>query len=98
MFHLDADDADGRPMKVQYGGALAGTPEPLPGGDGTLQLVLRRNGPRSIESVLLRGGQVVDRWTRKLSPDGQSITMVQHVRSPDGRELKNSSTYRRTKR
>ena len=96
MFSLDGEDADGRSIRFQYGGALDGTAQPLPDGDGTLQLVLRQDDPRSIESLLLRGAQVVDRWTREIFPDGQTMTMIQYVRSPDGRELKNRSTYRRT--
>ncbi len=96
MFSLDGDDADGRTIKTRYGGALDGTPRRLPDGDGTLQLVLRQAGPRSIESVLLRGGKVADRWTREIALDGQTMTVTQHVRSPDGRELKNRSIYRRS--
>ena len=66
MFSLDGEDADGRSIRFQYGDALDGTAQPLPGGDGTLQLVLRQDDPRSIESLLLRGAQVADRWTREI--------------------------------
>jgi len=38
MFTLDADDADGRPMKFTYGGELDGREQPLPDGAGVLVL------------------------------------------------------------
>ena len=97
LFSLDADDADGKPMKVQYGGPLDGSGQALPG-DGGLVVVLKRLNERSIESVLKRGETVLDRWTRDLSEDGESMTITQYVSRPNGPGLRNTGVYRRVAR
>jgi len=57
MFTLDGEDADRKPMKFTYGGALDGRDQPLPGRDAVL--VLTRYDERNIESALKRSGKVV---------------------------------------
>lgn len=94
FFLLDGEDGEGRPIKFQYGGPTDGSAQPLPGGDG-LELVLKRDGERTIESILKRGEAMLDRWTRELSPDGQTIKMTQFVSNPSGRTFQNASLYRR---
>jgi len=59
MFTLDGEDADRKPMKLTYGGALDGRDQPLPGSDAVL--VLTRYDERNVESTLKRGGSIVDR-------------------------------------
>jgi hypothetical protein len=95
MFTLDAEDADGRPLRFTYGGELDGRDQPLPGGDAVL--VLTRKDAHNIESVLKRGGKVVDRWTRELLLDLRTMRIVQHGVKPDGVEFRNTSIYRRVK-
>jgi hypothetical protein len=95
MFTLDAEDADGKPLKFTYGGWLDGRDQPLPGRDAVL--ILTRYDANNIESVLKRGGKVVDRWTRELLPDLRTMRIVQHGVKPDGAELRNTSIYRRVK-
>src|SRR5262249_48869375 len=92
-FTLDADDADGRPMKFSYGGELDGREQPLPEGAGAL--ILTRLNEHTIESVGERGGKVVDRWTREVLPDGKAMRIIQHGFAPDGGKLQNRSLYRR---
>jgi len=94
QFHLDGDDADGKPMKFSYGGPLDGVDKPIPNSDAALALT--RLGKHIIESTLKRDGKVVDRWTRELLPDGQSMRIVQHLVGPDGKKRLNTSLYRRT--
>jgi phosphoribosylanthranilate isomerase len=94
QFHLDGDDADGKPMKFSYGGPLDGIDKPIPNSDAALALT--RLDKHIIESTLKRDGKVVDRWTRELLPDGQSMKIVQHVVGPDGKKFLNTSVYRRT--
>jgi phosphoribosylanthranilate isomerase len=94
QFHLDGDDADGKPMKFSYGGPLDGLDKPIPGSDAAL--VLRRLDDRTIESTLKRNGKVVDRWTRELLPDGKTMKIVQHVVGAGGEKFLNTSFYRRT--
>jgi hypothetical protein len=93
MFTLDGEDADRKPMKFTYGGALDGRDQPLPGSDAVL--VLMRYDQRNIESVLKRGGKVADRWTRELLPDLNTMRIIQHGVKPDGSESQNVSIYRR---
>ncbi len=95
MFTLDGGDADGRPLKFRYGGELDGREQALPGGEAAGVLILNRLNERTIESVLKRGGKVVDRWTRELLPDGKTMQIIQYGLSPDGGELRNTSLYRR---
>jgi hypothetical protein len=95
MFTLDGKDADGKPMKFTYGGELDGRDQPLPGTDAVL--VLTRCNERNIESVLKRGGKVVDRWTRELLPDLNTMRIIQHGVKPDGSKFQNASLYRRSK-
>ncbi len=92
MFILDGEDSEGRSIKFQYGGALDGSGQSLPGG---ATLILRRVDERQIESILQRGDTVLDRWMRELNADGQSIQMTQFVRDSSGRDLRNLSVYRR---
>ena len=91
LFTLDAEDADGNPLKFTYGGALDGADREIAPGT---TLTLTRLDERSIESTLKRNGQVADRWTRVLQPDG-TMLITQFVAAPDGRELRNTSLYRR---
>lgn len=95
MFTLDADDADGKLLKVAYGGELDGTDQPLAGTDAVL--ILRRYDERNIESVLKRGGTIVDRWTREILQDLQTMKIVQHGYKPDGEEFRNTGIYRRVR-
>jgi hypothetical protein len=67
-------DADGKPMRVRSGGPLDGTPQLLPAGDSTPKLVLKRHAP--VKALLLRGDQVIDRWTREVSADGRPMTII----------------------
>jgi hypothetical protein len=93
MFTLDGEDADRKPLKFTYGGELDGRDQPIPGMDAVL--VLTRLDANNIESVLKRGGKVVDRWTRELLPDLQTMRIVQHGVKPDGVAFQNTSIYRR---
>jgi hypothetical protein len=92
-FTLDGEDADRMPMKFTYGGALDGRDQPLPDGDAVL--VLTRYDERNIESALKRGGTIVDRRTRELLPDLNTMRIVQHGVKPDGSTFQNVSLYRR---
>jgi phosphoribosylanthranilate isomerase len=94
-FHLDGDDADGKRMTFSYGGALDGREQPTPSNDAVL--VLARHSKILIESVLKRGGKVVDRWTREILPGRDTMRITQHVVRPDGSEARNVSMYRRRK-
>jgi len=95
QFHLDAEDAEGKPLKVTYGGPLDGRDQPIPGTNTVL--VLTRIDQNTIESVLKREGQIVDRWTREMLPDLKTIRIIQHGSQPSGEEFRNTSFYRRTK-
>jgi phosphoribosylanthranilate isomerase len=94
-FHLDGDDADGKRMTFSYGGALDGREQPIPSSDATL--ILTRYSKILIESALKRGGKIVDRWTRAILPDRDTMRITQHVVRPDGSEARNVSIYRRRK-
>ena len=91
-FTLDADDADGRPMAFTYGGKVDGEDRALPGPDLTLTL---SRDERLIESVLKKNGIVIDRWTRALAPDGETMTITQHGVRPNGEPFRNTGIYRR---
>ncbi len=95
QFHLDADDADGKLIKITYGGALDGREKPIPG--TTAVLVLTRLDENLIESILKRDGQIVDRWTREILPDRNTMRVIQYVNQPSGEKFRNTSFYRRSK-
>jgi hypothetical protein len=92
-FILDADDADGKGMNVTYGGHLDGRDQSIPGTDAVL--VLTRFDQNNIESTLKRSGKIVDRWTREILPDRDTMRIVQHGLHPDGSAFRNSGLYRR---
>jgi hypothetical protein len=94
-FLLDADDADGKQLNVTYGGPLDGRDQPIPGTDAIL--VLTRYDQNNIESTLKRGGKIVDRWTREILPDRNTMRITQHGFKPDGTAFRNVGLYRRTK-
>jgi hypothetical protein len=93
MFHLDAEDADRKPIQVTYGGELDGREQALAG--GAAALVLTRYSENLIESTLKREGKVVDRWTREMLPDRKTIKITQYVLRPNGEELLNTGIYRK---
>src|SRR5271165_5669551 len=93
MFHLDAEDADQKPIKVSYGGELDGREQSLAG--GAAALILTRYNENVIESTLKRQGQVVDRWTREMLPDRHTMKITQYVLRPGGEELLNTSISRK---
>jgi phosphoribosylanthranilate isomerase len=95
-FHLDADDADGKLIKVTYGGVLDGREQSIPELAGAA-LVLHRPAANLIESLLKRDGKIVDRWTRELLPDNDAMRIVQHVDLPTGEKFRNTGIYRRIK-
>ncbi len=95
LFHLDADDADGKLIRVTYGGPLDGRDQPLAGNN--VALVLTRLDDRTIESSLKRDGKIVDRWTRELLPGNQEMLITQHGIKPDGQSFRNTGIYRRVK-
>jgi hypothetical protein len=92
IFHLDADDPDGKLLQFTYGGPLDGVGrEVAPGAVLRLTLV----DERTIDSTLERDGKVVDHWRRELAPDGASITFTQIGKTPERRPFKNVSVYYR---
>src|ERR1700757_452828 len=95
LFHLDADDSDGRLIRVTYGGPMDGRDQPLSGKD--VALVLTRLDERTIECSLKREGKVVDRWTRDLLLGNQEMLITQHGTRPDGQPFRNTGIYRRVK-
>ena len=58
-FELDADDADGKPIHVVYGGKLDGVDRPHEGYPVTVSFAMVEDG--SIESVAWKNGVAVDR-------------------------------------
>jgi hypothetical protein len=94
-FDLDADDADGKPMHVVYGGKLDAVDYPVPGYPVTVGLALLEDG--SIESVAKKDGIVLDRWTRTLTADHDALLICQHKTDPAGNKLRNEGLYRKMK-
>jgi|SRR5450432_1269075 phosphoribosylanthranilate isomerase len=95
QFHLDADDADGKPLNFTYGGQLDGREQPIRAAGAVL--VLTRINENYIESTLRRDGTIVDRWTREMLPGGKTMRIVQFGNKPNGEEFRNASLYQRTK-
>ncbi len=92
-FTLDGDDADGKPMFFVYGGALDGQDRPIP--NSPISLSLQILDDHTIESAAKKDGQIIDRWTRTLTDDGNSLVIRQHGTRPNGETFINESTYRR---
>src|SRR5262245_45692591 len=92
-FILEAEDAEGNPLKFTYGGPLDGRDQPLPGTDAIL--ILTRDDENNSESTLKRGGKIVDRWTREILPDCNTMRIIQHGFKPDGSPFCNTGLYRR---
>ena len=92
-FILDADDADRKQLNVTYRGPLDGRDQPLPGTDAIL--ILTRYDQSNIESTLKRAGKIVDRWTREILPDRNTMRIIQHGFRLDGTAFRNTGLYRR---
>jgi hypothetical protein len=92
-FILDADDADGKQLNFTYGGSLDGRDQPLPGTDAIL--ILTRYDQNNIESTLKGGGKIVDRWTREILPDRNTMRIIQHGFKPDGTAFRNTGLCHR---
>jgi len=78
---------------VTYGRELDGRDQPPGGGDAALALT--RLGENMIETTLKRRGTVVDRWTRELLPDRETMKITQLMLRPSGEEFRNTSIYRK---
>lgn len=94
QFTLDAEDADKKPMHFAYDGLLDGSRQELPGG---AVLILKREGPNRIDSMLEQEGKVVDHWSRELMPGGDAICFTQYHEGVADAPLRNVSVYRRVK-
>lgn len=94
LFHLNADDADGKLIQVTYGGSLDGRDQRLPG--NKVALVLTRLDEKRIESSLKRD-KIADRWTRELLAGNQELLITQHGTKPDGQPFGNRGIYCRVK-
>jgi hypothetical protein len=94
-FVLDADDADGKRMHHVYGGNLDGDDIPIPG--TPLTLALGKPDEYTIESTLKEDGRVLDRWTRVVQEDGDTMLITQHGFCPDGKPFRNNGIYRRVR-
>jgi hypothetical protein len=92
-FSLDGDDADGKPMYFVYGGALDGQDRPIP--NSPISLCLQWLDDHTIESAAKKDGRVIDRWTRTISDDENSLVLRQHGTRPNGEPFTNTSVYRR---
>ena len=60
----------------------------------------QRSGPSIHGTTVIlvkRDGKVVDRWTRTVQPDGQTMLITQHGVGPDGRPFRNNGVYRRVR-
>ncbi len=82
-----------KPMHHVYGGKLDGAAVPIPG--TSLTLTLEKPDDHTIVSVLKKDGLVLDRWSRVIQPDGQTILITQHGSMPDGQPFRNIGVYRR---
>jgi hypothetical protein len=94
-FELDADDADGKPMHVVYRGKLDGVDRAIEGYPVTVSFAMLEDG--SVESVARKNGVAVDRWTRKVTPDGNAMLICQHGCDTAEKPFINSGLYRRLK-
>jgi len=95
VFKLDGEDADGRPVKVSYGGPLDGAEQRLPPGSPVGAITLSWLNERTIVSCALKDGRVVDRWTRELLADGDTMLIIQHGVKADGESFQNRSMHKR---
>jgi hypothetical protein len=90
-----ADDADGKSMHYTYGGKLNGEEIPIP--NTSISLVLTMPDECTVESILTQADRVIDRWTRRVQRNGQTMVITQHGFGSNGEPFCNKGTYRRVR-
>jgi hypothetical protein len=76
----------GKALEMQY----EATPDNTPGVDS---MSMTRIDEKTLDSAAMAGGQVIAYGRRVLSQDGQTMTITQSGKTPDGREFSNLSVY-----
>jgi hypothetical protein len=83
------------PVKTDYTGSYDGKDYPIKGASGVDTVTLKRIDATSTERIDKMGGKVVGTWTRKVAPDGQSMTVTYKGTDAKGQKVNNLMVFER---
>jgi tetratricopeptide (TPR) repeat protein len=84
---FDGVDADGKPVKATYSGALEGKPHPVSGVDDYDAAALTRINDNSVSYIYTKRRNTVIVGSRFQSRDGNTLTFSEKTYDPKGKEL-----------
>jgi hypothetical protein len=82
----------GKALEMQYEATPDGVEYPA-NAPGVDTMSMTRVDERTLDSAAMAGGQVIAYGRRVLSEDGQTMTITQSGKTPDGKEFSNLSVY-----
>ncbi|MEL7236319.1 MAG: hypothetical protein AAGK74_17590, partial [Chloroflexota bacterium] len=86
--------ADGKEMAMSFTGIVDGVERPYDNPDIADSTCFTRVDEHSLNSTATKNGVVINDASRQLSVDGQTMTVVQRLMTPDGQKV-NTAIYRR---
>ena len=87
--------ADGQPMNAAYDAIPDGQQHPYENTAVADAVSLTRVSEQQLDSASFKAGRQIAHASRVLSADGQTMTITQSGRMPDGTPFSNHSLYRR---
>ncbi|MEM6282920.1 MAG: hypothetical protein AAF787_12050, partial [Chloroflexota bacterium] len=93
MFVIEWVGADGKEMAMSFTGIVDGVERPYENPDIADSTCFTRVDEHNLNSTATKNGVIINDATRQLSPDGQTMTVVQRLMTPDGQKA-NTAIYR----
>ena len=84
-YTVTGTDGEGKPLNIQFSGAIDGKEYPLIGSPNVAKVSVKRINDRTTEAVGKSGdGKVVENVTVAVSADGKTFTRTAKITSPEG--------------
>jgi hypothetical protein len=94
-FFMAWTNADGQPFQMEYRTTPDGVAYPYENPAVADIIKTTRIDDFTLETETTKGGKIIATGRRVLSPDGQTMTIIQSGLRPDGTSFTNLSVYRR---
>lgn len=84
-YTVTGTDGEGKPISIQFSGAIDGKEYPLTGSQYVAKISVKRINDRTTESIgKSADGKVVENVTVTVSADGKTLTRTAKITSPEG--------------
>jgi len=87
------EDATGKPTSIDYTATYDGKDSPVKGAPAYDTVSLKRIDANNTEQIRKKEGKMVQTVTRKISPDGKTMTVTTRGKDESGRTLNTVAVY-----